>query len=65
MIKRSALFFCAGVSNFIEKYGGYVWLTDEINNMEPSEREGYIRAVNAVDAWVSQMKNNMGVMMNE
>lgn len=59
-IRRSALFFCAGVSNFIEKYGGYVWLTQEINNMDKSDREGYARAVNAMEAWVRQMKNNLG-----
>lgn len=58
-IKNSALFFCAGVANFIKDYGGYIWLTEEINNMEPSEREGYIRAIEAVDAWVKQMKENI------
>ena len=58
-IKRSALFFCAGVSNFIERYGGYVWLTQEIDNMEKSERDGYIRAINAIEAWASQMKANL------
>lgn len=55
-IKRSAMSFCAGVSNFIEKYGGYVWLTQEIDNMDSKEREGYLRAVSAMDAWVFQMK---------
>ena len=58
-IKKSALFFCAGVANFIEKYGGYIWLTDEINSMEPDEREGYLRAIGAMDAWVQQMKENL------
>ena len=58
-IKRSALFFCAGVSNFIEQYGGYVWLTDSINEMEKAERDGYIKAVNALEGWIFQMKQNM------
>ena len=58
-IKRSALFFCAGVSNFIEQYGGYVWLTDSINEMENAERDGYIKAVNALEGWIFQMKQNM------
>lgn len=60
-LKRSALFFCAGVSNFIEKYGGYIWLTQEIDNLEESEKEGYLRAVSALDAWVSQMKSNLEI----
>lgn len=59
-IKRSALFFCAGVSNFIEKYGGYIWLTQEIDTMDKADKEGYIRAINAIDAWVQQMKSNLG-----
>lgn len=59
-IKRSALFFCAGVSNFIEKYGGYIWLTQEINTMDKADKEGYIRAINTIDAWVQQMKSNLG-----
>lgn len=59
-ITRSALFFCAGVSNFIEKYGGYVWLTQELDNMSSEDRKGYVDAVNAVYAWASQMKANIG-----
>ena len=62
-IKRSALFFCAGVSNFIEKYGGYVWLTEHISEMNESERNGYLRAVNAVESWVSAIKSNMEGMI--
>lgn len=58
-IKRSALFFCAGVSNFIEKYGGYVWLSQELDNMEQTERDGYIKAIDAVYAWATQMKANV------
>ena len=58
-IKRSAIFFCAGVSNFIERYGGYIWLSEEINNMEASEREGYMRAVKALKGWIYQMEQNI------
>ena len=58
-IKTSALFFCAGVSNFIEKYGGYVWLADSLSEMEKSERDGYLKAVNALEGWIYQMKQNM------
>lgn len=58
-IRTSALMFCAGVSNFIEKYGGYVWLTEHINEMEPKERKGYLGAINAVESWVTAIKANM------
>ena len=58
-IRTSALMFCAGVSNFIEKYGGYVWLTESINEMRDSERKGYLSAINAIESWVSAIKGNM------
>ena len=58
-IKRDAVMFCAGVSNFIEKYGGYVWLTQAINEMEPMQRKGYLAAINAVESWVTAIKGNM------
>jgi len=58
-IRRSALMFCAGVSNFIEKYGGYVWLTEHINEMEPIQKSGYLKAVNAIESWVLAIKANM------
>lgn len=58
-LKRSALFFCAGVSNFIEKYGGYVWLTDYINDMDDADRSGYEKAISAIEAWVMTIKSNL------
>lgn len=58
-LRRSALSFCAGVANFIEQYGGYVWLTEHINEMAPSERKGYLSAINAVESWTQAIKENM------
>ena len=58
-IKTSAIMFCAGVSNFIESYGGYVWLTQHINEMQPRERKGFLTAINAIESWVSAIKGNM------
>ena len=60
-LKLSTVAFCGGVANFIERFGGYVWLTQELENMEKRDRDDYIRAIKAIEAWVYRMKENMGV----
>ena len=60
-LKLSTVAFCGGVANFIERYGGYVWLTQELKNMEERDRDNYIRAIEALEGWVYRMKENMGV----
>lgn len=58
-IRNSSLVFCAGISKFIERYGGYIWLTTRLNDLPEYERKGFVEGVNALDAWVKQMKTNM------
>lgn len=55
----SALLFCAKVSSFIEQVGGYVWLTEELENIPEKEREGYIKAIHAVKTWADTMEYNI------
>lgn len=55
-ITKSALAFCGGVANFIEKYGGYDWLIAVLDDMDESERSGYIKAVDMMDDWVASMR---------
>lgn len=58
-LKDSTIFFCARVSEFIEKTGGYVWLTEHLNELPDYERKSYISAVNAVYNWASVLLNNI------
>lgn len=58
-IKNSTLTFCAKISKFIEDVGGYVWLSDQINEIPELERAGYIKAVNAIKAWADTMSYNL------
>lgn len=58
-LRYSALVFCGGVDNFIEKYGGYIWLTDKLNEVPDLERKGYIHAIQTIKAWALQMENNI------
>lgn len=64
-LRKSALSFCAGISNFIERYGGYVWLTEKLNELPERERDGFVAGINALEAWVQQMKFNMEGLKDE
>ena len=58
-LKDSTLLFCTKVSNFIEQVGGYIWLTDRINEIPELEREGYIRSIHAIKSWADTMEYNI------
>lgn len=58
-LKDSTIFFCSKVADFIEKTGGYVWLTDHLNELPDYEKKSYISAVNAVYSWADTLLNNI------
>ena len=58
-LKDSTIFFCSRVADFIEKIGGYAWLTDHINELPEYERKSYLSAVNAVYGWANTLLNNI------
>lgn len=59
-VRQSALFFCAGIANFLEKYGGYIWLADHINELPDEEKRGFFKGIEAIDNWVRQLRTNLG-----
>jgi len=56
-VKLNAMSFVAGVSNFLEKFGGYSFLMGEVNALPKSQRDAVNEAVNAMNNWVSAMLN--------
>lgn len=58
-LKDSTIFFCSKVAEFIEKVGGYVWLTEHLNELPEYERKSYISAINTVHIWSETMLNNI------
>lgn len=58
-LKDSAIFFCGRVNDFIEKTGGFIWLTEHINELPDYERKSYLSAVNAMSDWSETLKNNI------
>lgn len=55
----SCFVFAARVAAFIEEVGGYVWLSDKINEISENERKGYILAVQRVKEWAEAMEYNI------
>lgn len=64
-LKDSVLLFCSKVATFIEQVGGYIWLTDKINEIPDLERKGYVDSVNAIKSWADTMDYNLNSKMKE
>ncbi len=64
-LRDSTLLFCSKIATFIEQVGGYIWLTDKINEIPELEREGYIRSVHAIKSWADTMEYNINNKIKE
>lgn len=58
-LKDSTIFFCSKVADFIEKVGGYVWLSDHLNELPDYERKSYVNAVKIIYAWAENLLSNI------
>lgn len=64
-LRDSTLLFCSKIATFIEQVGGYIWLTDKINEIPELEREGYIRSIHAIKSWADTMEYNINNKIKE
>lgn len=55
----SCILFATRVASFIEEVGGYVWLSDKINEIPEKQRQGYILAVQRVKEWAETLEYNI------
>ena len=58
-LKGSAILYCTRISKFIEEIGGYIWLTDHINELPDTEKRAYLRATQRIGEWYETMKYNL------
>ena len=58
-LKDSTIFFCSKVADFIEKVGGYVWLSDHLNELPDYERKSYVNAVKTIYSWAENLLSNI------
>lgn len=54
-LKNECFFFCSGVKNFLEKYGGYIYLKDELDLLPTREQKAYMDSIRAIRNWVETM----------
>lgn len=64
-LKQSSLLFAGKVANFLEDIGGYVWLTDYLDQIPDFERQSYVSSVEALKAWIGAMDFNMNKKKGE
>lgn len=56
-VKLDAMGLCAGVSNFLEKYGGFTYFMGDLKMLTAMEKNGVISAVQAISRWADEMMN--------
>ena len=60
-LKQECIFFCTGIRNFIERYGGYAYLKSEIDNLPKRERDGYLTAVKELQIWADTLLGEISI----
>lgn len=60
-LKNECFFFCTGVKNFLEKYGGYVYLKNELDLLPEREQKAYMDSIKEVRAWVDTMLDEITI----
>lgn len=58
-LEESTMFFCARVNDFLKAVGGYVWLTEHINDLPDAEKKNYITAANSIYEWADALQRNI------
>lgn len=58
-LKNETIFFCGEVAEFVKKMGGYIWITEYLNQLPEYEKKSYLSAINAVDGWAQVMHDNI------
>lgn len=64
-LRLSAFHFCTGVASFLEEYGGYAYLMQEIDSLEEKERERIQNAVRSIRDWAEIMSNEIVSTISE
>lgn len=59
-LEEEAGYFAIRTYDYIQKNGGYVWITDRMENLQGDSKKQFINAVYAIDAFAKQMVENIG-----
>ena len=59
-LEEEAGYFAIRTYDYIQKNGGYVWITERMEQLPEKQRKEFINTVYAIDAFAKQMIQNIG-----
>ena len=59
-LEEEAGYFAIRTYEYIQKNGGYVWITERMNQLPEKQRKEFVQTVYAIDAFAKQMVENIG-----
>lgn len=59
-LEEEASYFAIRTFDYIQKNGGYVWITERMEQLPEKQRKEFISTVYAIDAFAKQMVENIG-----
>lgn len=59
-LEEEAGYFAIRTYDYIQKNGGYVWITERMDQLPEAQRKEFINTVYAIDAFAKQMIQNIG-----
>ena len=59
-LETEAGYFAIRTYDYIQKNGGYVWVTERMKDLSPESRKQFLSAIYAIDAFAKQMIENIG-----
>lgn len=59
-LEQEASYFTIRTYDYIQKNGGYVWITEKIEQLPEKQRKEFIATIYAIDAFAKQMIENIG-----
>lgn len=68
-VVEGSLLFVTACGTFVRDYGGYIWITDHLDELSPNELKDYEYAIRNVYAWASKFLDALDLgkekMLNE
>ena len=64
-LKDDTIFFCGRVADFLQKNGGYIWITEHINELPEYEKKSYISAIDSIGAWYQTIRDNINAKQQD
>lgn len=59
-LEEEAGYFTIRTYDYIQKNGGFVWITERLEQLPESQRKEFVNTVYAIDAFAKQMVQNIG-----